>query len=75
MTEMKPLIGEFHNDRPIKLTPTPNGGWVIEQHSYPGETSNLLGAYTDTADMLAALSTVLEPFDKPELSQAFLNAR
>jgi hypothetical protein len=51
-----PSMGAFRNDRALIIEPAPNGGWTISQAGSMGERHALIGAYSDAADMLAALS-------------------
>lgn len=46
----------------LLLTPFPNGGWTISEqpHSH-AMVPEQFGAYTNTDDMLAALSEMLKP--------------
>ena len=55
-----PQIGVFKRDEQLVLEPAPNGGWVVLQH--PREhmvKQSVIGAYTTTKDMLAALGEAL----------------
>jgi hypothetical protein len=48
-------------NQPIVLIRCPNGGWVIEQGSRDFMRASFVGAYSDTKDMVAALSAALLP--------------
>ena len=60
----KPLP-PFALDATLQLMPAGNGGWVIHAQSgrHPYEAATPLGAFTNAADMLAALTDAL---DHPE---------
>ena len=55
----------------LVLKRAPNGGWTISHHStHLGEMAPMFAAFTDTADMLSALSEALlaeAPVKEPEI--------
>ncbi|AZB54443.1 hypothetical protein EBL89_03565 [Cereibacter sphaeroides] len=60
MTSLAP----FSQNAPLTLAPAPNGGWVVSCYQPDGPERApdvLLGAFTDTADMLRALADALDP--------------
>jgi len=73
----KPLP-PYQMDVPLQLTPAGNGGWVV--HAQYGrnqyETATPMGAFTDAADMLAALTeAMMKPPSGPEVTLADYSAR
>ena len=54
-----PNIGVFSLDSPLELMPFPNGGWTVSQDQAPGLEGTKVGAFTNTTDMLEALSWAL----------------
>lgn len=57
-----PPIGVFSLDDDLILRHAPNGGWTISTASgIPGERNSLVGAYSSSEDMIAALASCLAP--------------
>ena len=56
-TTSVPPIGVFRTAGALKLERAANGGWVISQPGpHPMSEPETIGAYSDTRDMLIALS-------------------
>lgn len=55
----KPKIGEFWNDKPLLITPFPNGGYTVQQGGGEMMRGAELGAYSNAQDMLDALANAL----------------
>jgi hypothetical protein len=68
-----PKIGVFKVTDRIVLKRTPNDGWVVSAHNgNPGYMDEVIGAYSNTDDMLSALSDALckAPTGGPAMSDA-----
>lgn len=50
----EPVVGVAADHQPVMLFPAPNGGWVVH-----GNEGDVIGAYTTSAEMIAALSMAL----------------
>jgi hypothetical protein len=56
---------ELKSREAITLRQMPNNGWVIQQGGYMNVMPSDLGAYSDTKDMLYALTKALLSESKP----------
>ncbi len=65
-----PIIGTFKRNRSLLLAPLPNGGWLVQQPEFaPGAEGNDVGAYSNSADMLEALTFALRPGSLPPIQK------
>ncbi len=56
---MKYSLPPFDPSKPLRLELFPNGGWTISQHHGDHMMCDPLGAFSNAADMVEALSAAL----------------
>lgn len=56
---------EIEEGEPLMLVPAPNGGWVVRSNDDYMKIGKVLGAFSNTADMLEALTQTLNPCRRP----------
>lgn len=49
----------YSSDMPLILRAAPNGGWTIERRTGDAFVPDMIGAYSNTRDMLDALDDLL----------------
>ena len=66
MTKPTRYLSTFHNNDILVLTPASNGGWVVKTQGGAMDEHTIIGAFSDTKDMLDALALALskEPEDE-----------
>lgn len=62
-TESTPYLGSFRLDRPLILTPAPNGGWTVTQQMKERTPQQTIGAFGNAQDMLTALTWALKALE------------
>lgn len=61
------LPADFYAGDAMLLAPAANGGWVVSlRNGKPGYAGTMLGAFTCTADMIAALDAMLKEKDRTD---------
>lgn len=58
------FVGPFKKDQRLLLEPAQNGGWILKAFYGEGRRNDVLGAYSNSHDMLTALASSLTP-EKP----------
>lgn len=59
---MAPFLAPFSANRPIRLVPVENGGWLVQSDDGdPRTMPHNIGAFSNANDMMGALSSALIP--------------
>ena len=59
MSQGTPYVGAFKDTDTLVLAPAKNGGWIVTANGSFGAIGEAIGAFTNAADMIAALSAAL----------------
>lgn len=54
-------LAPFDRKHPLKLISAPSGGWVVTQEFFAGEHDKIVGAFSNSHDLLVALTKALTP--------------